>query len=69
MGFTPAERPRLAVAVDGTLAAIQEPTRITIVELPGIAPFAEIGIDPAADATDVAWVGMPPRLQIGRAHV
>jgi len=64
MGFTPAERPRLAVAVDGTLAAIQEPTRITIVELPGIAPFAEIGIDPAADATDVAWVGMPPRLLV-----
>lgn len=64
MGFTPAERPRLAVAVDGTLAAIHEPARITIVELPGIAPFAEIGIDPETVASDVAWIGMPPRLLV-----
>jgi hypothetical protein len=63
-GFTPAERPRLAVAIDGTLAAIHEPARITIVELPGIAPFAEIGIDANAVASDVAWIGMPPRLLV-----
>lgn len=64
MGFTPSERPRLAVAVDGTLAAIHEPARITIVELPGIAPFTEIGIDPQALATEIAWVSMPPRLLV-----
>jgi hypothetical protein len=64
MGFTPSERPRLAVAIDGTLAAIHEPARISIVELPGIAAFAEIGIDPAAVESDVAWIGMPPRLLV-----
>ena len=64
MTFTPTERPVLAVAIDGTLAAIHEPTRISIVELPGIAPFAEIGIDPDSVASDVAWIGMPPRLVV-----
>jgi hypothetical protein len=52
------------VAIDGTLAAIHEPARITIVELPGIAPFAEIGIDAHAVSSDVAWIGMPPRLLV-----
>jgi hypothetical protein len=64
MGFTPSERPRLAVAIDGTLAAIHEPARIAVVELPGIAAFAEIGIDPATVSSDVAWIGMPPRLLV-----
>jgi hypothetical protein len=64
VGFTPAERPRLAVAVDGMLAAIHEPARVTVVELPNLAPFAEIGIDREASACDVAWVGMPPRLLV-----
>jgi hypothetical protein len=64
VGFTPAERPRLAVAVDGTLAAIHEPARVSVAELPNVAPFAEIGIDPEAGSSDVAWVGMPPRLLV-----
>jgi hypothetical protein len=35
-----------------------------VVELPGCAPFAEIGIDPEAGAWDMAWVGTPPRLVV-----
>lgn len=64
MGFTPAEKPRIAIAMDGTLAAIHEPTRITIVDLPGCGAFAEVGIDPEAGSSQVAWVGAPPRLAV-----
>lgn len=64
MGFTPAEKPRIAIAMDGTLAAIHEPTRITIVDLPGCGAFAEVGIDPEAGSCEVAWVGAPPRLAV-----
>lgn len=63
-GFVPAERPRVAVASDGTLAAIHEPTRVSVVELPGCAAFAEVGIDAEAGGSDVAWVGAPPRLLV-----
>src|SRR5437763_1670856 len=60
----PVERPRVSIASDGTMAAIHEPARVSIVELPGGAPFAELGVDPEAGATDVAWVGAPPRLLV-----
>jgi hypothetical protein len=63
-GFVPSARPRVAVASDGTMAAICEPTRITVVELPGGAAFAELGVDPDASASDIAWVGAPPRLLV-----
>jgi hypothetical protein len=63
-GFTPVESPRVAVAADGTLAAITESSRITILEIPGGAAFAEIGVDPEAAANEVAWVGSPPRLLV-----
>ena len=53
---------RIAVAHDGTLAAVHEPTRISVLEMPGCTPFAELDIDPEAAALDVAWVGTPPRL-------
>ncbi|HEY1556148.1 MAG TPA: hypothetical protein VGF94_15020 [Kofleriaceae bacterium] len=62
--FSPAACPRLAVASDGTLAAVHEPDRVAVLELPGAAPFAEVGIDPEAAASDVAWVGAPPRLLV-----
>jgi hypothetical protein len=55
--FVPAEKPRIAVAYDGTLAAIHEPTRVVVVELPGCTPIAEVGVDPESGASDVAWVG------------
>lgn len=61
-GYTPEGRPRIAIASDGTLAAIADAGRAVVLELPGGAPFAEIGIDPAAAASEVAWVGAPPRL-------
>ncbi|MEO8840301.1 MAG: hypothetical protein ABI591_21530 [Kofleriaceae bacterium] len=64
VGFTPAEKPRIAIAMDGTLAAIHEPTRVTIVDLPGCGAFAEVGIDPEAGSSEVAWVGAPPRLAV-----
>ena len=60
----PTGRPHIAIAVDGTLAAIHESTRIAIVELPGGAPFAEVNADRDAAATEVAWVGAPPRLLV-----
>ncbi|MBA3465431.1 MAG: hypothetical protein H0T46_36200 [Deltaproteobacteria bacterium] len=62
--FSPAERPRIAVSADGTLAAIAEACRAVVLELPGGAPFAEIGIDPGAIASDIAWVGALPRLLV-----
>jgi len=61
-GFSPIEPPWVSVSADGALAAVREPTRITIVELPSAAAFAEIGVDPDALGSDVAWVGVPPRL-------
>ncbi len=62
--FTPGEIPRVAVATDGSLAVITETTRAVVLELPGGAPFAEIGIDPGASATEVAWLGALPRLLV-----
>jgi len=63
-GFTPAEQPRVSVAGDGSLAAIHEAARVTILEIPGGAAFAEIGVDPDALASEVAWIGTPPRLLV-----
>jgi len=62
--FTPEARPKLAIASDGTLAAVLEPTRIHVLELPGCTPFAEVGIDPDAGGSEVAWIGAPPRLLV-----
>lgn len=63
-GFSPVDRPRVAIASDGTLAAIAESTRVVILEIPGAAPFAEIGVDSEALANEIAWVGAPPRLLV-----
>ena len=63
-GFAPAETPRVVVASDGTLAAIHEPSRITILSLPGCTAIAEVGVDPEAGASEVAWLGSPPRLAV-----
>jgi hypothetical protein len=62
--FSPVERPRAAIATDGTLAAIIESQRVVVLELPGGEPFAEVGVDPAALSNEVAWVGAPPRLLV-----
>jgi hypothetical protein len=62
--FAPTERPRIAIAADGSLAAIGEPTRIVIVALPAATGLAEIGTDPEATATELAWVGAPARLVV-----
>lgn len=62
--FSPADPPRVAVASDGTLAAIAESTRVVVLEIPGGAPFAEVGVDPEALASEIAWVGAPPRLLV-----
>lgn len=65
--FSPAARPHVLVAADGSIAAIQEPARIAIVELPSCTAFAELGIDAAQEA-DIAWVGTPPRLLVLARH-
>jgi hypothetical protein len=62
--FSPVDPPVVAIASDGTLAAIHEASRVTILEIPSGAAFAEIGVDPAAMVTDVAWVGSTPRLLV-----
>jgi len=64
LAFTPTDRPRVAITGDGTLAVIAEATRAVLVELPGGAAFAEVGIDPEASASELAWVGAPPRLLV-----
>src|SRR5882724_1199658 len=56
--------PRVSVAGDGTLAAVHADARITVLELPSGAAFAEINIDPDALASEVAWLGAPPRLLV-----
>lgn len=61
-GFSPLDPLHVAVAADGSVAAILEAARITVVELPSAVAFAEIGVDPDAVASDIAWVGTPPRL-------
>ena len=63
-GFAPIEQPRVSVSGDGSLAAIHESSRVTILEIPSGAAFAEIGVDPDALASEVAWVGAPPRLLV-----
>jgi hypothetical protein len=66
--FAPAERPRIAIAFDGSLAAIAERSRIVVVTLPDGAVLAEIGADPGASATELGWVGPPARLIVLSRH-
>jgi hypothetical protein len=63
-GFTPVDPPRIAVAADGTIATIAEASRVTLLQLPSGAAFAEIGVDPEAVSSQVAWLGTPPRLLV-----
>src|SRR5215813_13539112 len=67
-GSSSAEPLRVSVAADGTLAAIHESPRITLVEVPSGAAFAEIGVDPDALGSEVAWVCTPPRLLVLARH-
>ncbi|HET9624233.1 MAG TPA: hypothetical protein VFP84_22825, partial [Kofleriaceae bacterium] len=60
----PADEPQLAVASDGSLAALHDAGRIVLLELPAGAAFAEIAVDPDAAASEIAWVGAPPRLLV-----
>ncbi len=62
--YTPAESARVAVAADGTVAAVCEPSRITLLALPDGVAFAEIDADPEALAGEVGWLGTPPRLLV-----
>ena len=55
--YIPSERPRIAVAGDGTLAAIVEAARVTIVELPTGVERSAVGTDADASATEAVWVG------------
>lgn len=52
------------MAHDGTLAAVHEPTSVSVHEMPGCTAFAEVRIDPSAAASEVAWLGTPPRLLV-----
>ena len=55
---------RIVVAADGTFAAVIQPHRICVLDLPSAAELWEIGTDAAATAVDAAWVGSPPRLLV-----
>ncbi|MEO8702470.1 MAG: hypothetical protein ABI867_20670 [Kofleriaceae bacterium] len=56
-GFSPAATPIIAVAGDGAFAAIVEPGRVVVVDLPSGTPHAEVGLDASAVASDVGWLG------------
>ena len=62
VGFAPEDRPRIAVASDGTMAAIQESNRAVVVDVPGCAAFSELALDAEAKSCELGWVGTPPRL-------
>jgi hypothetical protein len=64
VAFAPTDRPRIAVAMTGALAAIQDASGIAIVELPGGAAVARIDGDPGAEVVEVGWLGVPPRLLV-----
>jgi hypothetical protein len=55
---------RVTTSADGMYAAVVEPDRIVVLDLPELAPLAEIGIDGDARTNDVAWVGTPARLLV-----
>jgi hypothetical protein len=59
-----AERGWLVASPDGSCAAVVEPGRIVIVELPRGTQVAEIGAAAALEHTDVAWIGPAPRLLV-----
>lgn len=63
LAFTPKDRPRVAIAGDGSLAVVGDGARAVIIDLPGCAAFAEVGIDAEA-ASELAWVGSRPRLLV-----
>src|ERR1041385_7945469 len=50
------------------MAAVQEPARLSVVELPGCDAFSEVEIARDATATDVGWIGAPPRLLVLARH-
>ena len=63
--YAPREPPALVVTADGALAAVHEAGRITLIDLPSAAPFAEIGVDPDAVASELGWLGAgAPRLLV-----
>jgi hypothetical protein len=55
---------RVAVAFDGSVATMFESSRVTVLALPDGTAFAEIGVDPDAVASEVGWIGQPPRLLV-----
>src|SRR5689334_21740181 len=68
-GMSPAPNPsdaepRVAVAADGSLIAHVEPDRIQLLEPSKLEVFAEIGIDPEAEGSDVVLCGEPLRLVV-----
>jgi hypothetical protein len=46
------------------MAAILEAARAAIVEVPGCAVFSELELDENATASEIVWVGTPPRLVV-----
>lgn len=62
--YVPGTTPRVAVAPDGSVAAVLDATRLVIVEIPTGTAFAELSCEVGADAVDIAWVGTPPRLLV-----
>ncbi len=46
------------------MAAIHSTTHVAVIELPGCAVFSEVGIDAEAGASEVVWIGAPPRLAV-----
>jgi hypothetical protein len=57
VGFVPTEIPAVAVSGDGRLASVHEADRVTVLDLVSGAAFAEIGVDPDAEASEIGWIG------------
>ncbi|HET9624499.1 MAG TPA: hypothetical protein VFP84_24170 [Kofleriaceae bacterium] len=70
MAHVPLTAPRVALHPDGQYAAIVEPSRITLVDVPSGAPIGELGPEIAQShdgaPTEVVWVGSEPRLVLVR---
>lgn len=54
----------MAVAADGSVAAVHDGAKIVVTEVPSCAAFAELALDADAAASELAWVGTPPRLLV-----
>ncbi len=62
--YAPTDRPRVAIAADGTLAAVCEGARVVVADVPSCAELSTLSLDATATEIEHAWIGTPPRLLV-----